>query len=573
MPHLQKYTQAQVALIMAHDLRAKDTSFKSADPKLEKNNIYYLYNGERLEKVRALNKKLLQVAYKRQKYLFDNLPHAKRKDLVTLGEWVITCPRSIPKKDRIKFLQASVDFLCDRYGAKNITCISLHLDEPNSMPHLHATFVPVDSRGKICARNVLTRRELQHFHPDLERYTSQKLGYEVHILKDEDERTKESIPLSQFKVETKAKELEQKEKQIEQQAQEAVDKLETAENAISAAHLDAVEKAAAIMENYDKKGAFKRWFSDPRPFVRDMALELQKAAALEQAAVDQRDKELDEREEAVQQKEQELQRKQKELAQQEQELQQRLTDADRTYKRAEEKERAADKLEKEAADERKDAAKFRAEGVVAKETASKQYVDAKILSDDTKAAINKWYEDKKQWISIEKANERYQDEKKRGDIYEQSSNNYYKRLKEEKARADTAEQTVKRQKEEIADYAVKVMDKDNQIDGLQQKLEKEQEKSGSLETALADNIEYATMLRAELRHKNGLLPVLQTDVKAKMKAYEEQTDMARQKTGFASKLETIEPSPERVAEIKAKLLAKGIHRSNGKKPNGPAGGR
>lgn len=605
MPHVQKYTQTQVALIMAHNLRAKSTSYRSADERLEKENKYYVYNGERLAEVRADNKKLLDIAYKRQKKLFKELPHAKRKDLVTLAEWVITCPKDILPNDRVRFLRASMDYVAERYGVQSITCAAMHLDEPNAMPHLHITFVPVDGKGRICARNVLTRRELQHFHPELEQYVSKKLGYEVHILREPEERTKVSKPLSQFKAETmqqeakktmdKALEHEETAKESERSArlirdeatkkeQEAKQTLAKAESTIFDAKASARAAAANRTKKYQSKG-FLDWLGgkkDPVEYVRSVSTELETVAAIDkqqakehEAAVSAREqavtgeeqrviarsKELDEWEKRLEAKEKEFaaereaaekaakgeaERIRQEQEQRENQLRQQLLDIQET--------------ERQAAQEKKDAAEFRAEGEQAKKEAHNKLVDAQILSDKANSAIKRWYDDKKQWVSVEEANERYQDEKHRGDIYEQSSEDYRKRYQSEKTRADKAEQTVKQQKVQLVNAAATALDDSNKIKDLQGKLEQSKSDNNSLVTKLSDTVEYATMLRSELRYKNGLLPVKpQIDIKAKLEAYKEQSDRARQKTSLPAKFEAIEPPSERVDEIKKALKRSQSH--------------
>lgn len=374
MPHVEKYTQAKVGLIIAHDLRAKNTEFRSADPNLESKNIYYVNNGEQLVQIRDDNKKMLAAARKYQEQLLQNTPHAKRKDLVTLGEWIVNCPKNIPENDRIKFLEASMKFVSKRYGSRNIVSAAMHCDEPHAMPHLHITVVPVDKKGRVCARNVFTRAELQHFHSELEKYTSRVLGYPVHILKDEDERAKVSLPLSQYKVETKSKDLDKKEKELEKQSKEVADKLEIAENTVSNARLHAVSAAAAVMENYDKTSKLKRFFSDPRPFVRDMAIELQTAAELERKAMDQRAKELDEQEKQIEQQKEELRQQQAKMLEQEQALQRRLALAEQMYKNAEDKEKTVLKYEK-SIEERKNALAERENAVNERESMLKANAD------------------------------------------------------------------------------------------------------------------------------------------------------------------------------------------------------
>lgn len=621
MPHVQKYTQTQVALIMAHNLRAKSTSYRSADERLEKNNKYFVYNGERLEEVRADNKKLLDIAYKRQKKLFKELPHAKRKDLVTMAEWVITCPKDIPPNDRIRFLRAAMNYVAKRYGVESIVCATMHLDEPNAMPHLHITFVPVDGKGRICARNVLTRRELQHFHPELEQYVSKKLGYEVHILREPDERTKVSKPLSQFKAETmqqeakakmdKALEHEEAAKESERSArlirdeavrkeQEAQKTLKKAESTLFDARASARAAAANRTEEYQSKG-FLDWLGgkkDPVEYVRSVSTELETVAAIDKQQAKEHEAAVSAREQAVTDKEQRVIARSKELDEWEKRLEAKekefaaereaaekaaKEEAERIRQEQEQRENQLrqqlldiQETERQAAQEKKDAAEFRAEGEQAKKEAHNKLVDAQILSDKANSAIKRWYDDKKQWVSVEEANERYQDEKYRADNFEQSSEIYRKRYQSEKTRADKAEQTVKQQKVQLVNAAAAALDSDNRIDDLQSKLEQEKAKNQQLNTTLENSNNYILALRDELRAKNGLvsLATMSTDTKARMKAFEQLSETARANTIYPKRIEPSDPPAGLVARIKQELTkSKGIHRSSRKGPSGPSDGR
>lgn len=429
MPHVEKYTQAKINLILAHDLRAKNTEFRSADSSLEYKNIYYVNNGEELIQVRDEPKKMLSAARKYQEQLLQNTPHAKRKDLVTLGEWIVNCPKDIPQNDQIKFLKSSIEFVSERYGSRNIVSAAVHLDEPNAMPHLHITVVPVDKKGRICARNVFTRQELQHFHPDLERHASRALGYPVHILKDEDERSKVSLPLSQYKIKTKSEELDKKEKALEKQSEEVAEKLETAENTVSNARISAMSAASARLENYEKTSALKRFFSDPRPFVRDMVVELETAAELDRKAMDQREKELEIRELELEAEADDL-RKEKDFREQEEyELEQRMKEAERMYKQCEAKVQAARKYEKSVETreneliKKENALVEREKSINDRESMLKANVDEywndraneyQSTVDDTQKKYNEakrmykdyweWQREKRKWTSVERAN-------------------------------------------------------------------------------------------------------------------------------------------------------------------------
>lgn len=65
-----------------------------------------------------------------------------------------------------------------RYGQENVVQAIVHDDE-GGQPHLHFCFIPVEEdlkheQGyKICANDVLDRRELRNFHPDLQRYLNE----------------------------------------------------------------------------------------------------------------------------------------------------------------------------------------------------------------------------------------------------------------------------------------------------------------------------------------------------------------------------------------------------------------
>jgi hypothetical protein len=111
--------------------------------------------------------------------------------------WIVTLPKHQPGADqggthaeewpdaaRGQFFERVYDFLCARYGEKNVISAYVHMDEVT--PHLHFSFVPVTAdlkRGgeKVCAKEVLTKRDLQAFHGDLEQHLDrfQDLHFEV----------------------------------------------------------------------------------------------------------------------------------------------------------------------------------------------------------------------------------------------------------------------------------------------------------------------------------------------------------------------------------------------------------
>lgn len=114
--------------------------------------------GKILTKRQYYNKRLAEV------------PHLNRKNVRTAVSWVITLPKEIPAgsaKDR-EFFRASMDFLSSKYGSDNIISVNIHRDE--AQPHMHYVFMPVDARGRISCKNLMTKAELSGFHPQLQSF-------------------------------------------------------------------------------------------------------------------------------------------------------------------------------------------------------------------------------------------------------------------------------------------------------------------------------------------------------------------------------------------------------------------
>ena len=101
----------------------------------------------------------------------------KRDDVKVMAGWVVTAPKDLDPEHYGDFFYATYDFLENRYGEENVVQAIVHDDE-GGQPHLHFCFIPVEEdlkheQGyKICANDVLDRRELRNFHPDLQRSRS-----------------------------------------------------------------------------------------------------------------------------------------------------------------------------------------------------------------------------------------------------------------------------------------------------------------------------------------------------------------------------------------------------------------
>ena len=96
-----------------------------------------------------------------------------RKDVVTMVEWTVTVPKTVPQEYHRVFFEKTTEFLNQRYKSENCVSAIVHCDE--TTPHLHYDFIPATpdlkhGGQKICCNDVITREELRTFHRDLKKY-------------------------------------------------------------------------------------------------------------------------------------------------------------------------------------------------------------------------------------------------------------------------------------------------------------------------------------------------------------------------------------------------------------------
>lgn len=165
---------------------------------------------------------------------------AKRKDLNTMIEWVVTLPKNVPTEKERDFFDSVIKFTTQRYGVGNFVGAAIHRDEPTARPHIHLDFVPcvakmevdkakkaelraardsevaalkanppaemtiadfknkideikkeckekianlprLEAGLKISAKEVLTLKDLKTFHPDLQKFCTEQLGFAPEI--------------------------------------------------------------------------------------------------------------------------------------------------------------------------------------------------------------------------------------------------------------------------------------------------------------------------------------------------------------------------------------------------------
>lgn len=176
MASVKKFAETAVVNILRHNDRTiLEPANKDIDPKLTKLN-YSLSPDRKMS------------SYNYFKHRKSELYCYNRKDVKPLVGWVVTAPKDINPIDMELFFFETYNFLADRYGNNNVVQAIVHFDE-GGQAHLHFVFIPVSpdtnpkhkQSEKICANNVLTKRELCKFHPDLQKHLKEN-GIDANIM-------------------------------------------------------------------------------------------------------------------------------------------------------------------------------------------------------------------------------------------------------------------------------------------------------------------------------------------------------------------------------------------------------
>lgn len=173
MAHIAKFTRGAMGHMLQHYDRTKEPPGENIDTERTHLNYNLASDIQPLEQLDFIHKRLSEVKVQ------------NRKDVKVLCDWVVTVPKDLPQEQHAKFFQETYNYLAAKYGKDNVISAYVHKDEVT--PHLHFAFIPVvedKKRGglKVSAKECITRSDLQHFHPDLEKHLTAALGCPVSIL-------------------------------------------------------------------------------------------------------------------------------------------------------------------------------------------------------------------------------------------------------------------------------------------------------------------------------------------------------------------------------------------------------
>lgn len=168
MAHVKKFTANSVGGLSIH-IDRKTSNHSNEEIDIERTKLNYDLCEKEGDLQSRYQKRLSEV------YCM------KREDVKSCASWVVTLPEELQfcsSEDQKEFFKATYTFLSQRYGKENVLSGMVHYDE--TTPHIHFAFVPVvfdekKQREKVSAKLVLTRKELQHFHSDLDGYLKEKI--------------------------------------------------------------------------------------------------------------------------------------------------------------------------------------------------------------------------------------------------------------------------------------------------------------------------------------------------------------------------------------------------------------
>jgi len=185
MANMQKLGLGATAKVLEHNERTQDNGKEHSNKEIDNSRTHLNYSLCEREGggYAYLKKRLDEVEH------LDFSKRTGKNEIKTSCNWCITLPTDVPEERERDFFEKTFEFLQEKYGAENILSAVVHKDE--TQPHLHFSFVPVvkdveEDTGaiteRLCAKEVVTRGELQSFHTKLSKRIESEMGQEFAVL-------------------------------------------------------------------------------------------------------------------------------------------------------------------------------------------------------------------------------------------------------------------------------------------------------------------------------------------------------------------------------------------------------
>ena len=171
--HVEKYNKGAVGHMFSHYDRTHPGGKSNIDIAKTQLNYNLAKDDQPLPQLDFLQQRLSQVKVQ------------NRKDVNVMCDWVITAPKTLDEHEYEMFFLETYKFMSGRYGKENVISAYVHMDE--TQPHMHFSFIPITKdkrkdRYKVCAKEVITKRELQTIHKDMNSYITEVFGRDIGIL-------------------------------------------------------------------------------------------------------------------------------------------------------------------------------------------------------------------------------------------------------------------------------------------------------------------------------------------------------------------------------------------------------
>lgn len=202
--HMIKIGKGGLRGIQSHNQREKEPrSNPDIDKSRSKDNYDLIGSG---------NKNYTQEVNQRIEH-FASKTKTVRKDAVVLCNFIITSDeqtmKALSPSQQKGYFEDAVTFLSQRYGSEMIVNATVHMDE--TTPHLHVGIVPITDDGRLSAKSIFTRSELQGLQTDFAKEVGSKYGLERGV--EGSERT--HLSEQRFKATKATERLKSVEKEIE----------------------------------------------------------------------------------------------------------------------------------------------------------------------------------------------------------------------------------------------------------------------------------------------------------------------------------------------------------------------
>lgn len=217
--HIEKFKAIQTYRMCNHFERQEGDGIKRGNDNIHSERTHLNYNlcmeGKGYQRIQSILARDDVFVY----------GQGKRKDMVNMCDVVITVPKSLSSELYRDFFVMSARFLENRFGVganMNIVSSWVHMDE--TTPHMHFAFVPLVNASekqrvkgfayKLCANDVVTRKNLRTLHQDMQRFLESKLLCKVDIVTNETVKSVDMVTFKRRKLAQEATELAEKQEEV-----------------------------------------------------------------------------------------------------------------------------------------------------------------------------------------------------------------------------------------------------------------------------------------------------------------------------------------------------------------------